>query len=300
MRILIIGGRGFIGSHLTRHFRANGHTVFVCDVKPASGDEFYTCVDRFQPDYSSVIRTSQPDACVFAGGNGSVPVSLQHPQLDFQLNCGTLFRLLDSLRTEKPGCKLIHLSSAAVYGSPGVLPVTEEHPVAPLSPYGWHKFYSELMCREHSRLYGMPTCSLRLFSVFGERLTKQLFWDIYQKSKAGKHIGLFGTGEESRDFIYVGDLAIALDKILQHTRFAGEVINVSSGVETTIRDAANSFCRQLGNDYVLEFNGQRKEGDPVNWRADIRLLESFGFEYSVSLEEGLSRYALWLREEELR
>ncbi|HPD54781.1 MAG TPA: hypothetical protein PLI08_12610, partial [Bacteroidia bacterium] len=63
---------------------------------------------------------------------------------------------------------------------------------------------------------------------------------------------------------------------------------------------ANSFCRQLGNDYVLEFNGQRKEGDPVNWRADIRLLESFGFEYSVSLEEGLSRYALWLREEELR
>ena len=121
----------------------------------------------------------------------------------------------------------------------------------------------------------MPTCSLRLFSVFGERLTKQLFWDIYQKSKSGKHIGLFGTGEESRDFIYVGDLAIALDKILQHTRFAGEVINVSSGVETTIRDAANSFCRQLGNDYVLEFNGQRKEGDPVNWRADIRLLESF-------------------------
>ena len=80
----------FIGSHLTRHFRANGHTVFVCDVKPASGDEFYTCVDRFQPDYASVIRTSQPDACVFAGATERSCL-LQHPQLDFQLNCGTCF-----------------------------------------------------------------------------------------------------------------------------------------------------------------------------------------------------------------
>jgi dTDP-glucose 4,6-dehydratase/UDP-glucose 4-epimerase len=137
---------------------------------------------------------------------------------------------------------------------------------------------------------------LRIFSVYGENLKKQLFWDIYQKTLRSKNIELFGTGYETRDFIYIQDLMQAIDCIIAKGIFNGEAINVSSGIETTIKDAAGIFCAALNSETTVAFNKQTKPGDPLNWKADISLLTRLGFKSNTSIETGLKNTGEWLKE----
>ena len=298
MKLLIIGAKGFIGSHLVDYFTKQGHVVISCDVKESDGNPSYFMVDKFDSDYTEIFNSHKPDACIFAGGNGSVPLSLENPELDYYLNVTNVFRILKTIAEYNPTCKFIHLSSAAVYGNPIRLPITEDSTVQPLSAYGWHKYLSEIICKEFNSLKNIPTCSLRVFSVYGERLRKQLFWDVYQKTKKSLTLELFGTGLESRDFIYVFDLAIAIECVLNAGSFSGDVINVSSGIETTIEEAAKCFLNHYNPSVNTTFNQHTKVGDPSNWRADISKLTSLGFKYSISLDQGLSRYSIWLKENE--
>jgi dTDP-glucose 4,6-dehydratase/UDP-glucose 4-epimerase len=298
MKILIIGAKGFIGSHLVDYFSKKGDTVVSCDSKDDPENPGYTKVDKFNADYNALFAGHKPDACIYAGGNGSVPYSIESPETDFYLNTVAVNNLLSALQKHSPSCRFIHISSAAVYGSPVNLPINEQETVKPQSPYGWHKYVSECICKKYSTLYGIKTCSMRVFSVFGERLTKQLFWDIYQKIKKSPVITLFGSGNESRDFIYIYDLIVAMDILLQKTEFNGEVINVSSGKETAIKDAASLFCRLYDPAIQLKFNNEVKKGDPSNWWADISKLKSLGFAPTVSLETGLGNYIQWLKERE--
>ncbi len=298
MKLLVLGAKGFIGSNLVQYFKNLGDEVISCDVKAIANEPGYFMVQRKESDYDSIFSQHKPDACIYAGGNGSVPLSLEQPDLDYSLNVNNVFRILQTISKYHPGCKFIHLSSAAVYGNPVHLPISEGALIRPLSPYGWHKYIAEILCKEFHTLKAIPTCSLRIFSVYGEGLKKQLFWDIYNKSLQNDKLELFGTGNESRDFIYVGDLSRAIDCILQSASFQGESINVSSGVETKIADAAATFLKHYKPLTSLLFNQKAKPGDPVNWRADISKLKSYGFEYSISLQEGLLRYSQWLKENE--
>jgi len=235
MKILITGARGFIGSH-AYHFFLQTHQVWGADVV-ASGDSNFFLLDRLNTSFEEIFKAEQFDICLNASGNGSVPVSISNPLLDFELNVSNTIKILDAIRLHNPACKYIHLSSAAVYGNPACLPVTEQMELKPLSPYGWHKLYSEQICKEYFLLHNIKTINLRIFSVYGENLRKQLFWDIFQKSLQSKNIELFGTGLETRDFIYIQDLMQAINCVLERGLFNGESVNVSSGIETTIKKA---------------------------------------------------------------
>lgn len=116
-----------------------------------------------------------------------------------------------------------------------------------------------------------------------------MFWDIYQKSLQTKNITLYGTGAETRDFIFIYDLVRAIEIVSQKSKMEGEVINVASGNETNIRLASEKFVSFLGNNFSVQFNKEEKEGDPKNWVADITLLKSMGFVTSVSTDEGLQK-----------
>jgi len=295
MKILIIGSQGFIGSHIYDFFAEN-YEVWGADVVENKSQKNYFQLDKQHTTFEHLFEKHTFDVCINASGNGSVPISINLPVFDFELNVTNTIKILDAIRTHNPGCKYVNMSSAAVYGNPAEIPVKESAALKPLSPYGWHKLYAEQVCKEYYYLYNLPTINLRLFSVYGEHLKKQLFWDIYQKALRSKEIELFGSGNETRDFIYIKDLMTAINCIVQKGLFNGESVNVASGIETTIKDAAKIFCREIDPAIQIKFNNIVKPGDPLNWKADIYTLCSFGYQPKHSVDEGLKYTVKWLKE----
>ena len=144
----------------------------------------------------------------------------------------------------------------------------------------------------------IKTCNLRLFSAYGPGLRKQFFWDLFNKFKNEEIIELYGTGSESRDFIYIDDIAKCLNLVIENRNSLPDILNVASGVETTISDAAKIFSNLLNNRKQINFGGQFKIGDPLNWQSDIQILKRIGFVPSFTLEQGLNQYILWLQNQE--
>ncbi len=213
---------------------------------------------------------------------------------DYYLNTVNVFKILDSIRRIQPTCRFINLSSAAVYGNPQYLPIKEDFDPKPLSPYGFHKFQAEQICKEFWTLFGIKTCSVRIFSVYGPGLRKQIFWDLYKKINTGLPFTLFGTGNESRDFIYVLDVVRAIELVSKCSTFKADVINIANGEEILIKDAVSIFLRFFKSDIPYSFSGDSRKGDPINWKADISRLISFGYKPSVNLETGLLNFHNWI------
>lgn len=285
MKVLLIGNRGFIGSHCQEYLLAEGKHVIGCDVLPALRSQD-VCIEKAE-DVVRLIRSYRFDLIINASGSPGVGFSLEYTEKDRELNYGNVKTWLDALVQHSPKTRFVNFSSAAVYGNPDQLPILEKDPLKPLSPYGIHKKMSEELLQSYHDQHGLQTISLRVFSAFGPRLRKQLFWDIYRKSRLSPSIELSGDGTESRDFIYIDDLVYGLKLVVDKARFEGQAINFASGIEITIREAATVFLGFLGDEYKVHFNGLQKTGDPRNWLADIRSLKALGFEPRVSIEAGL-------------
>ncbi|WP_298222761.1 NAD(P)-dependent oxidoreductase [Flavobacterium sp.] len=294
MKILIIGSKGFIGQHAFDYFKSLDYQVLGCDVVTDYVSEDYIQIDATNSDYHVIFEKYDIDVCLNCSGAASVPLSLQHPFKDFSLNTLNVFKILEAIRAYQPQCKFINLSSAAVYGNPETLPIKETANLHPLSPYGIHKMQAEQICKEFHDYYHVKTCSLRIFSAYGEGLKKQLFWDLYQKFLNNDQIELFGTGNESRDFIHVDDIVRAIHLVIQNAKFGGEEINIANGEEFTIQYVAELFHTNFHNSKTIRFNNQVKQGDPLNWRADISVLKGLGYEQKISIEKGIQRYIDWI------
>ena len=296
MNILVIGSKGFIGQHLKKFLISNNHHVWGADVVvDYAHPEQYFLIDASNADYHSIFQKTTFDLCINCSGAASVPDSLQHPLRDYNLNTANVFKLLDAIRLYQPACKFINLSSAAVYGNPQMLPIKESAVKAPVSPYGIHKLMSEKICEEFFRFFGIATCSLRIFSAYGEGLKKQLFWDLFQKTKSADKISLFGTGKESRDFIYINDLVQAIYLVAQHIDFRGQAINIANGEEILIETCVKTFYDFFDRPVHCQFMGYARAGDPNNWVADILNLQQIGYQQQYPLAKGLKRYYEWIK-----
>lgn len=297
MKILIIGSRGFIGSHCVDYFKSKGFEVWQADVTDSSDSNFYK-IERKNSDFALPFTENQFDVCINASGSAHVGFSFDNPSKDFELNVANVQKILVAIRDYNGDCKFINFSSAAVYGNPQFLPITENSICKPLSPYGFHKWQSELLLTEYHKFFGLNTVSLRVFSAYGPGLKKQLFWDLYQKSLLSDVISLFGTGTETRDFIYIDDLLQIIDLVIHSSTFQGCSYNVASNTETTIAEAANVFINAFSPEKEVIFNGEIKIGDPNNWLADMEILKEKGFKPQFDLSLGLKKYAAWLKENE--
>jgi len=295
MKILIIGSKGFIGSHCVKYFQSKGFKVFMADVSVSVEANYYK-IEPHNSDFSRIFKEQEFDICINASGSAHVAFSFENPSKDFELNVVNVQKILVSIRDYNSNCRFVNFSSAAVYGNPKSLPITEESLCKPLSPYGFHKLQSELLLTEYHNFFGLKTCSMRVFSAYGPGLKKQLFWDLYQKAIQKDKILLFGTGKETRDFIYIDDLMQVLDLVIQKSPFQGSVYNVASQVETTIAEAAKIFIRAFSSEKQIIFNGEAKIGDPINWLADMEKLKNYGFEPQFNLYFGLKKYTEWLKE----
>jgi UDP-glucose 4-epimerase len=218
---------------------------------------------------------------------------MEDPASDFNHSVMATFNLLDAMRLNAPGCRFLYPSSAAVYGNPSRLPVNESQKPNPISPYGFHKLICEQLAAEFHKVYGLPTAIVRIFSAYGVGLKRQVLWDICQKASAQNILLLQGTGNESRDFIHVSDIALAILLLAEKSPCKGDIYNLASGTETTIRGLQEIIVSELGLEIPVEFNGLVVPGDPINWRADVSRISLMGFRPEIDLREGVASYAKW-------
>jgi dTDP-glucose 4,6-dehydratase/UDP-glucose 4-epimerase len=153
---------------------------------------------------------------------------------------------------------------------------------------------AEQLCREYSTIFKVPTCSVRIFSAYGPQLKKQILWDLFIKSKNASAIELFGTGNETRDYIFIDDIVRAIECMLKEDSFIGDVYNLGYGEAQSLKKVSNLLLGCLSWSGKLNFSGVTRIGDPDYWQADISKIKSLGFAPTVTLEEGIQKYAKWL------
>jgi UDP-glucose 4-epimerase len=276
---LVTGGAGFIGSAVARALRARGIDVTIAGTSSQR--------DPLDPQTLPSV-----DAIIHCAGGSSVAASIQDPAADFAKTVPPVRALLERL-CERPA-RLVLVSSAAVYGNTEHVPIPETAALAPVSPYGEHKQQCEQLCIDYGRR-GVASTIVRLFSVYGPGLKKQLLWDACRKLEAGNAV-FGGTGEEQRDWLHVDDAASLLVVAAERASSEVTIVNGGSGDGTRVRDVVEMISRELGAG-APTFSGGVRPGDPPRYIADITRARAFGWQPTVDLARGIREYVAWFREQ---
>jgi UDP-glucose 4-epimerase len=284
LKITILGGQGFIGSNLVNFFRCQGYEIQT--LSKAGLLDINKLINAFEK--SEVVIN-----CI---GSATVGFSYTNTEEAFESNVIIVGKVLEILRRNSfQNIKFINLSSAAVYGNPQNLPVKESDETKPMSPYGYHKLMSELLLKEYHHCFGLKTLSLRIFSAYGIGQKKLLLWDLHQKIKnSNGKICLYGTGNETRDFIHVEDIAQQILLAISNASFKGEAVNCGNGVEVKISEITDLYKIYYPQKFDYEFIGENKLGDPLNWCADISILKNWGYVPKFELKNGINEIIRWL------
>lgn len=303
MNVLVTGGCGFIGSHIVDRLVDAGHTVAVADnlstgnlehLNPAA--KLYR-VDIREQELRGVFEDFRPDAVYHEAAQIDIQTSIRDVGLDAQINVLGTVRVLECCRDFQVG-KLIYASSAAVYGNPEYLPVDEAHPVAPMSFYGVSKLTPEYYIKAFSGLYGLRYTILRYANVYGVRQDPKgeggvvsIFTD---KLLAGEAPVIFGDGEQTRDFVYVRDIAGA--NLAALTRGDNQTVNVSTGVQTSV----NALLRAMAPGVQAEYRPARAGDIKDSFLDNRRLREILGYSIQYPLAEGLRETMEYYRDKRAR
>jgi UDP-glucose 4-epimerase len=306
VRVLVTGGAGFIGSHVADAFLQAGHRVAVVDALVAGSGEnrtprgavFYQ-EDIRRPACVDVFERERPDIVVHHAAQVNLRRSIEDPVTDAETNVLGTLRLLDLARRFGTRQFIFASTGGAVYGEPQVLPAGEDSPILPTSPYGFHKYLGEQSLSYYRRVYGLETVVLRYANVYGPRQTPStesgvisIFGNALLR---GESPVIFGDGTQTRDFVYVGDVADANLRALG--RRISEPINIATGIETSVNDL---FARlqTLTGSKVKPIHGPEISGEVHRISLRIERAEALlEWRPRVSLEEGLRRTVEWLKAE---
>ena len=301
-RIWITGGRGFIGRHLARELAASGHQV--CGLGHGAWPEHEARSWGVRRWLNGGIQSGnlrqlmldegKPDCVYHLAGGASVGAAIASPHEDFTRTVVTSAQLLDWVRLESAGTRVVAVSSAAVYGAGHANGIPEEQSRTPFSPYGCHKLMMEELCRSYASSYGIQVVVARLFSVYGSHLQKQLLWDLCTRLAAGATtVELGGTGDELRDWTDVRDVTRALNLLQTVAADSITFINVGTGKATSVRSVAGAVLSAWPKPATVTFSGKSRAGDPFSLVADAARLKALGFEWGIPVEAGLIDYVAW-------
>jgi UDP-glucose 4-epimerase len=297
--VLITGAHGFIGRHVARAFAAAGARVAGVGRQEWSHGEAQSWgVSSWHVAPLTVSGLSDlsltPDTIVHCAGGSYVGQSQAHPLDDFEATVGTTAAVLEFARRHAPQARVVLPSSAAVYGRAEVLPITEEAATRPVSIYGHHKLLAEQLCHGWGLQFGIRSVLLRIFSVYGPGLRKQLLWDACQRLTRGERT-FGGTGAETRDLAHVSDIADLLVRAAGHASPEAPLFNVGTGTSVSTRQILQGVLNALGLPGEPAFTGVSRPGDPQHYRADISRVSSWGWAPTRSLESGLAEYVEWFK-----
>ncbi len=267
MKIILTGGAGFIGSHIAEAYLKAKHEVVIID-DLSTGQErnipsnavFYR-KSILDPSISSIFAKEKPDVVNHHAAQIDLRKSVEDPVYDAQINVLGSLNVLESAR--KAGAKkIIFASSAAVYGEQEIFPATEDHPLRPLTPYGVTKLTVENYLRFYRTTYGLHSTVFRYANVYGPRqnsLGEAGVISIFASKLAkGERPAIYGDGSQTRDFIYVKDVAAANLQALDET--ASGTFHVSTSIETSISDLCGMIAGIMGKEITPTFL-EKKAGD---------------------------------------
>jgi UDP-glucose 4-epimerase len=301
--VLITGAAGFLGRELARTFKRKGFKVVgIGNGALRPGEQSQLGLDVWREgvvSFDSLVeltkQAGRPHVVVHAAGGSSVQAALNSPSTDFRRTVSSTAELVEALRVLAPHTHLLMVSSAAVYGNDHSSAIDEAAPLAPISYYGAHKAMAEQLCLMASAHWGLRLDIVRLFSLYGAGLKKQIFWDLRGKLRSGhREIVLGGTGEETRDFLHVSDATGLLSHlVLNPPTDMPRILNGGTGTVTSIRSAAEMLVDACRSHVQLRFDGRRRPDNPDHLVADVRRAMSQSFVPRIGLAEGLSQYVEW-------
>lgn len=309
MKVLVTGGAGFIGSHVVDRLLKAGHEVAVVDDLSTGRREFVDrratlhVADVRSPRLAEVFEAERPDAAIHLAAQAEVRRSVEDPALDAAINIGGTLSLLTCCRQYRITRVIYAGTGGAVYGDTAVLPTPEDHPTRPESPYGISKLVAEHYLACWGALYGVGGIALRYANVFGPRqnpLGEAGVVAIFSHRILHREpITINGDGEQTRDYVYVEDVAEANLRALERTDVRGPV-NIGTGVETSV----NALLKRLEAAAGAKAEARHGPAKPGEQRRSVleataakRLL---GWTPHVTLDEGLRRTVSYFRKGETR
>lgn len=305
MRVLVTGGSGFIGSNIVRRLLELEHEAVVLDdLSSGFAENLVPGVPFFEADVrdGAAVAAALEDCDVVLHLAASVgnARSIDDPVKDSQINVIGTLNVLEAARRQGLR-RIVFSSSAGIFGELKTLPIDEDHPQDPDSPYGASKLAAEKMCLVYNKLYGMHNVCLRYFNVYGVNQRYDAYGNVIpifaDRILRGVPMTIFGDGEQTRDFVNARDVAAA--NIAAAT--AGDDVdgpfNVGSGTRVTINDLAALMQRAAGREVGLEYAPPRKGDVRDSLAATAAAQAAFGFAPGVGLDEGLQEYLSWVRED---
>jgi UDP-glucose 4-epimerase len=300
--IIVTGAHGFLGRHTAKLAAATGLRVVGIGHGTWIDHEWlrWGLTEWHEADITVAgLRRCAADASAiihFAGGS-SVSFSLTNPAADFNRTVQTTANVMEFARIQSTKPQVVYCSSASVYGTANRIPILEESQPLPISPYGTNKYIAEQVVTSYASHYKVAALIVRLFSVYGSGLRKQLLWDASGKITSGNAV-FMGSGQEVRDLLHVSDAARLMLLAISYCNPECTVINGGTGNEVTVREVLHELSRNLGHrPQEIEFSGETRSGDPEKLVADIQRALSWGWRPKSTWKDGISEYASWWLEE---
>lgn len=297
MKVLITGGAGFIGSHIVDALLEEGHDVAVVDDLSSGrrqnlpGGVTLHEVDIRSPELREVFKSERPEVVCHQAARANVRESLEKPVLYAEVNVVGSVNVLECCR--KHGVRKILYASTggAVYGEPRYLPVTEDHPIHPLDPYGASKHHVEHYLELYQVNHGLDFTALRYPNVYGPRQDRHgeagvvaIFTGLMLE---GTQPVINGTGDQERDFVFVRDVARA--NLLSLERASGSILNIGGGVGTSVNQIYSQLAELTGFKQG-PLHGPAKQGEVSRiFLNPERAHQELGWKVEIPLEEGLSQ-----------
>lgn len=304
MEILITGGAGFIGSHILAQLqgRRDMDVVVFDNLSSVSKEHVPAGMELVEGDVcdeaavDALFADHHFDAVIHLAAQTMVPTSVEQPVLDCQINLEGVLHVLEACRIHGTG-HILFSSSAAVYGDNLHIPLKETERLVPTSPYGITKMTTEHYLRVYHELYGMDATVFRFANVYGERQGEKgeggvvsIFCKLLSQRQG---ITVFGDGNQTRDFVYAGDIAQAIIRALPLKGY--HTMNVSTGQETSINDLIRSFEKAVGYTVPVQYTAPRTGDILRSVLSNEALKRDLGFVPAMDLEEGIRRTYDWYR-----